>query len=286
VPGAPANLSFAFENGGLTQTAKVHWQPTNLRRQEKEPVTVRQGDSLLLTAFRDDQQREKETYTLTFNGETVSDSADHPTPVAFPAAGAQVVEFSHRSADGRVSSGRYTVNVLPRVALESPLCVAGFPRLWTHGPLPTGAEIQLDSNVTVGREPTGSTCNLTTAIPQNQPFVVRYGADGPILGSGEVKTIRVRSGNLAGNFYESISDPISTARMYVVVTGTLDGAEVRCNIVIGGVTFDDGTTSKSLWATDFDEYGIGSLLFLKANAAHANCRKFSVWKGGVRVADL
>jgi hypothetical protein len=128
-----------------------------------------------------------------------------------------------------------------------------------------------------------NTYNLTTAIPQNQPFLVRHGADGHILGSGEVKSVRIRSHDKAGNIYESFGDPISKVRMYVVVTGDLDGAEIRCNIVIGGVTFDDGTTIKSLGGADFDELGVGSLLFLKANTAHANCRTFTVWKDSVRV---
>lgn len=105
---------------------------------------------------------------------------------------------------------------------------------------------------------------------------MRHGADGPILGSGEVKSICIRSHDKAGNICESIGDPISKARMYVVVSGDLAGAEIRCTIVIGGVSFDDGTTTKSLWTPDFDELGIGSLLFRKANTAHANCRTFSV----------
>ena len=282
-PGAPANLSFAFENGGLTQTANVHWQPTNLLRETSNAITIRQGDSLLLTAFGVEREADKETYTLTVNGETVSASADHPTPVPFPTVGTQVVEFSHRSADGPISSGRYTVTVLPRVALDSPLCVTDSHRLWTHSPLPAGAEIQFDNNVTNSPGRAANTYNLATSTPQNQPFLVRQGADGPILGSGEVKSVRLRSHDKAGNIYESIGDPISKARMYVVVTGDLDGAEIRCTIVIGGVTFDDGTTTKSLWVADFDDLGVGSLLFLKANTAHANCRKFSVWKDGVRV---
>jgi len=285
-PGAPANLNFAFENGGLTQTVSVHWQPTNLLREESDTLTVRQGDSLLLTAFRNDAHPEQESYTLAANGQTVSASADHPTPVPFPTVGTQVVELSHRSADGAVFTRRYTVNVIPRVTLESPLCVTGCPRLWTPSPLPDGAKLQFDGNVTVSPGPDANTYTLATAAPQNQPLLVRYGADGPILGSGEVKSVSVRSGDLAGNIYESIGDPISTARMYVVVSGNLAGAEVRCNIVIGGVTFDDGTTSKSLGVGDFDDFGVGSLLFLKANTAHANCRKFSVWKDGVRVADF
>jgi hypothetical protein len=285
-PGAPANLNFAFENGGLTQTANVHWQPTNLLRETSNAITVRQGDSLLLTAIRDAAHPEQESYTLAANGQTVSGSADHPTPVPFPTVGTQVVEFSHRSADGRVSSGRYTVTVLPRVALESPLCVTDSHRLWTHSPLPTGAEIQFDNNVTNSPGRAANTYNLATSTPQNQPFLVRIGADGPILGSGEVKSVRLRSHDKAGNIYESFGDPISKARMYVVVTGDLAGGEIRCTIVIGGVTFDDGTTVKSLWAADFDEFGVGSFLFLKANTAHANCRTFSVWKDGVRVGDF
>gem|GEM_PF-2532075 len=285
-PGAPANLEFAFENGGLTQTARVHWQPTNLRRQENEPLTIRQGDSLLLTAYRNDEHPEQETYTLGVNGQAVNNSADHPTPVAFPTAGPQAVDLSHRSADGKVFSRRFTVNVLPRVAIESPLCVTGFPRLWTHSPLPAGAGIQFDSNITALPEQTANTYTLATAIPQNQPLLVRYGTDGPILGGAEVKSVRVRSGHLAGNIYESIGELVSTARMYVVVSGDLAGAEIRCDIIIGGVTFTDGTTRKSLWTADLDELGVGSLLFLKANSAHANCRKFSAWKDGVRVADF
>ena len=170
-PEAPAKLEFAFENGGLTQTAKVHWQPTNLRRQENEPLTIRQGDSLLLTAYRSDEHPEQETYTLGVNGETVTATADHPTPVAFPAAGPQAVELSHRSADGAVFTRRYKVNVLPRIALESPLCVTGFPRIWTHTSLPAGAEVQFDSNVAVSPGQAANTYTLATAIPQNQPFL-------------------------------------------------------------------------------------------------------------------
>ena len=99
-----------------------------------------------------------------------------------------------------------------------------------------------------------------------------------------MRSVRVRTNDMTGNILESYGDPISLVRMPVVVSGSLDGAEIRCSIVIGGVTFMDGTTSNSFWAKDLDEIGIGSLLFLKANSAHSNCRTFSVWKDGVRLA--
>jgi hypothetical protein len=196
------------------------------------------------------------------------------------------VELSHRSADGAVFTRRYMVNVLPRVALESPLCVTGFPRLWTHNPLPDGAELQFDGNVTVSPGPTASTYTLSTATPQNQPFLVRYGANGPILGNGELKSVRVRTNDMTGNSMGKYGNPISTVRMPIVVSGDLARAEIRCKIVIGGVTFIDGSTEISLWAKDFDELGVGSLRFLKSNSAHSNCRKFSVWKDGVNLATF
>lgn len=148
-------------------------------------------------------------------------------------------------------------------------------RFWDGGGDTVAVYLSTDEN------PTGK-----RLIPQNQPLLVRYGADGPILGGGEVKSVCIRSNDKAGNIYESIGDPISTARLYVVVSGDLAGAEIRCNIVIGGVTFDDGSTTKSLWAADFDELGVGSLLFLKPNTAHANCRTFTVWKDGVCFGSL
>jgi len=283
-PGAPANLEFAFENGGLTQTARVHWQPTNLLRDASEPLIIRQGDSLLLTAISNDAHPEQESYTLGVNGQTVTASADHPTPVAFPAAGVQIVEFSHRSADGRVSSGRYTVNVLSRVSIESPLCVTGFPRLWTHSPLPDGAELQFDGNVTVSPGPAANTYTLATATPQNQPLIIRYGADGPILGSGEVKSLSVRSSDLTGSFAIENNQTFETVVLPVVIDGDLDTAVIRCDTIIGGVTFADGTTVQNLNRSMFDAYGTCNLLFHKAQDAHSNCHRFSIWHHGVRIA--
>jgi hypothetical protein len=70
----------------------------------------------------------------------------------------------------------------------------------------------------------------------------------------------------------------------VVLTGDLDGVEIRCDIKIGGVTFLDGSTSKSLWRADFDAQGVASYTFLKAAQAHSACHVFSFWHDGVRIA--
>ena len=101
-----------------------------------------------------------------------------------------------------------------------------------------------------------------------------------------MKSVCVRTNDMTGNILVGSDDLTWTIRMPVVVSGDLSGAEIRCRIIIGGVTFIDGTTSISLWAKDFDQFGTGSLLFLKVDGAHANCRKFSIWKNGINLANF
>ena len=283
-PNAPASLQFAFENGGLSQTAKVHWEPTNLRQLDVKGLTVRQGDSLLLTAFLNVSRADQESYTISVNGETVTNSGDHPTPVAFPTPGTQTIQLTHSDGLASVTTRSFTVTVLPRVAMESPLCVTDFARAWTHSPLPEGTEIGWDGAVAATREVAANTYTLLTTTPEDRPLLIRHTSSGAILGSATVKSVRVRTNGMTGNILERYGDPASTFLMPVVVSGDLDGAEVRCRVLIGGVTFVDGTLTNSLWASDFDVFGTGGLRFLVANTASTNCRQFSVWKNGTRLA--
>lgn len=79
-------------------------------------------------------------------------------------------------------------------------------------------------------------------------------------------------------------DGMQIIEMPVVIEGDLDNAEVRCEIIIGGVTYLDGTTTESLYLTDFDAFGIRELLFKKPFSVHSNCHRISIWHNGTRVA--
>jgi len=172
------------------------------------------------------------------------------------------------------------------VTFDAPLCVTGHPRLWTHPALPAGAEIQFDPNVSVWKESAANTYTLLTSTPVNQPLLIRQGAGGPVLGSCAVMSVSVRTNDLTGNILDSYDATTSTVSLPVVVSGDLGDAEIRCNIIIGGVTFADGTTVNSLCAADFDSYGTANLHFIKANTAHSNCRQFSVWRRGICIATF
>jgi hypothetical protein len=285
VSGEVRTLGFDFENRAVSQTATVRWEPTNVLQNPGE-ITVRQGDSLLLTAMRKSTEAAQESYTLTVGGQTIRGNGEQSSPVAFTVAGKQIIQLTHNGASGTVTNRTVSVTVLPRVAIDSPTCVTTIPRRWTHSPLPAGANLQIDDSVASWRESSANTFSLISTIPQDQPLLVRCGTGGPILGGGVVKSIRIRSHDLTGNITESYAAPIAKIRLPVVVTGDMSGIEIRCDIKIGGVIFTDGTITKNLYGGDLDGFGAASLLFLKPDGAHSNCRKFSVWKDGACIAEF
>jgi hypothetical protein len=279
---SPTTLNFGFENNALTASASVQWLPTNLLAENN--ITIRQNDSLLLTAFDDAEQASLESYSLSASGQTANNTADQPTPIVFPTAGAQTITVTHTAADGSSSSRSVTVNVIPLVSIPAPLCVTGYPRTWTYPDLPAGAVVQIDSQITTWKETTANTYTLLTNTPENHPALIRLGTNGPILGSTEVKSVSVRSDDMTGNLAIESYPTYDVVELPVVFNGDLDTAEIRCEIIIGGVTFTDGSTMKSLYRSDFDEYGTTKFYFDKPISAHANCHRFSIWHNGTRVA--
>jgi hypothetical protein len=74
---------------------------------------------------------------------------------------------------------------------------------------------------------------------------------------------------------------IQTVEMAVVSYGDLAEAQILCHIIIGGVSYDDGTTAKTLFKGNFDALGTHNLLYIKPKSAHSNCHKFIIIQGCV-----
>ncbi len=280
--GAVKSLSFAFENGAINQTATIQWQPTNLLLENA--ITLRQGDSLLLTAFQNAENASLESYTITANGQTYTQTANLPTAVAFNTPGTTNIQFTHTGVDAIPATSNISVTILPKVTIDAPLCITGHPRLWTHPSLPAGALLQFDDQVIQWQESAANSYTLLTTIPENQPLIIRQGASGPILGSLEVKSVSVRSSDLTGNIPVVGYETYEILRLPIVEIGALDNAEIRCEIMIGGVTFTNGSTSKTTRLADFDTFGVSNLEFIKPYTAHSNCHRFSIWQNSVRIA--
>jgi hypothetical protein len=278
--GMPTALNFSFENNALQENLNVNWLPTNLKTETS--ITIRQGDSLLLTAFNDAENASLESYTYTLNGSTISNTADKPTEQHFSSPGSFIITTTHTGADDIITSTATTIHVLGKVTVTPPVCIVGYPRTWTAPTIPAGSSIQFDSQIT-SMQQSANTYTLAANSPISQRMIMKS-ESGIILGVGEVLCASLRSNDETGNYITQYGNPISTIELPVVTYGNMTNATVVCEIIIGGVTFEDGSTSKTLQQSDFNEYNSAHLTFLKNNAAHSNCRRFSVFHNGIRIA--
>jgi F5/8 type C domain/PA14 domain len=281
-PSATTTLNFAFENGAVTQTATVQWLPTNLLQETS--ITLRQGDSLLLTACQNAQNANQENYSITANGQTYEGTADQPSQVTFQSPGSNVIQLIHNGSSIEPTTRSINVTVLPLVQIPAPLCIVGYPRSWSHPNLPVGSTLQFDQHVKRWKEAAPDTYTLLSNTPENRTILVRQGTNGPILGSTELMSASVSSGSKTGVLITSNFPDYQILEMPIVVSGNLDTAEIRCDIIIGGVRYLDGTTTKSLSSANFDSFGTNVIFFKKPPAAHSNCHRFSIWHNGTRVA--
>jgi hypothetical protein len=282
--GTATALNFTFENNALAQTANVHWLPTNLKTETS--ICIRQGDSLLLTAFTDAENASLESYSFNVNGSNISNTSDVPTTQAFLTAGTQVLSVTHTNADATTTTNTVTITVLPRVVIPSaPVCIAGFTRTWTHPILPSGATVTIDDSIQSSAAGAAHTVNLTTQTPMNYPLLIKS-SNGLILGSGEVKSATIRSSDMTGPLIISSTSNMQTVEMAVVSYGDLSEVVIRCEIIIGGVVYDDGSSAKTISPTSFNAAGETILTFLKPSGAHSNCHKFVVRHNDIVIANF
>ena len=71
-----------------------------------------------------------------------------------------------------------------------------------------------------------------------------------------------------------------------VLSPVLTNVTVQISIIVGGVTFDDGTTHRELKPSDFDALGQCRVRFLmRAGVETANCHRIVVMQGAAQVGS-
>jgi hypothetical protein len=130
---------------------------------------------------------------------------------------------------------------------------------------------------------TASTSTLTTTTPINQPILVRSAA-GLILGSGEVKSASIRSSDMTGNQRVGMLNGLQLINLPLVAYGDFNGVRIDCAIIIGGVTYIDGSTMKFISYADLANNQTQVLNFQKPVNAHSSCHKFTIYQNNTTIA--
>ena len=282
VPISPDGSTFevSFENGALVRKHSVTWVPTNVF--EHEELTVRQGDSLLITAFpaRDP------------GGACVIEVDDTFEPRRFSPSEPQVYTFTERGnftlsavhSGKRRTRGRMKVRVLgadfgPAFSVETQV-----PRQWTLYDLPAEAEVTADRELSFAELGPTDSRSRQFYVRVNEikdHFVTARIPGGPILDHGTVRGFRLAA--RAESIVETLDrfpDGSDLIGMDVVLSNLPADITVKLEIFVAGVTFDDGTLDRTLTSSDFDEFGIARVQFIKpASVDTSVCHRLYIYDG-------
>lgn len=187
------------------------------------------------------------------------------TAYAFQEPGHYLVEVSHQGllfshaafACVDVVSSRFPKRN-PAILLDAPQTLA-CPGLSPLNVLEHDPELHLEA------EPSGSgvMLSLYTHADHDLGMVSRLSEDGAVSDAVQVTPVWADNGTyyrVAGNY----ADGSQLIEVSLLLGAVPEGTAVKLEIFVSGVTFDDGTRTKTLTASDFDENGHCTIRFIRA----------------------
>jgi len=285
-PTDPTTIRVFTEDGAAATTGTVSWIPFNILDGSLQQITIRQGDSLLLSAIP--SGRTTGSMVITVEGVTnYTTTISAPVPHCFASPGLIVVRGTYVSGNDIVTAA-VTVKVVAGSFSSDPACWLGHSRLWACPALPPEAAIQYDDGIldygetnSVGQ--TGRVFCLTMDCNEDRRILARLGVGGPILGGAMAHGFQMLSDNqlyvTVVNVSESGDRLVETA---MLISPPQPDVDVKLQIIVGGVVFDDGSTVKIIHASDFDSNGTIRVRYvLPPNVRTSVCHVISLWQGNV-----
>jgi hypothetical protein len=283
-PLGPMHVEASYQNGGLTESNDIGWEATDLL--DATNMVIREGDSLLLTALP--QGAANGMISVQVEGQNpVQTDGSAPVPIQFTNAGTYKVTGLYEPTG---ESGSIQVTVV-NASFDGP-CPANLSVWWSWWTywdctnLPPGVVFDTDSRLKIlpvsaadraARLPNapplgtnGQEFEIEPHVAEPRYVLARLGTNGPILAQTAVLG------------YQFAAPPTSSFR---VVTTRSDGSQLieatyvlsprvpnfglNVSIVTAGVTFEDGTLTKTLTSADFDELGVCRVNFIRASGVEA-----------------
>lgn len=206
------------------------------------------------------------------------------TPFRFSDAGLYRVDASAPSdALSRTNASAVVSAVSSRFPERSPAVLLSGARDLECPELSQDALIEHDADLVVYAEPRGAggvSLSLSTSVDRELGLVSRLSEDGPILDA--VQVVPVRADN--GTYYrvlEMYSDGSQLTEVVLSLGAFLQGLSVELEIFASGVSFEDGTRTRTLTAEDFDSEGRCRVRFVKARGVVSSvCHRTRILQNG------
>lgn len=253
-----------FENLGTYDTGTIAWVPVNVLDATPTILTIPVGSKLLFGAWV--KKWDHKNVTVTVDGHTYSFKARKTKIHQFSTAGTYVMTATHQNG----ATGTLTIEVKEAI-LPDHLAVGeerffetDLPGVTPDLAFDTNGEVPHDGLTAVS---TGSTTKLAGATPG----VYRAAASLTPAQTGGRSTILSQTNTYVtgvsdalrndSDLYSPLDEDLFLVRSPLLVMHLPPGATMEAVIFAGGVTFPDGTTTKTLTEADLDENGVYTFEF-------------------------
>jgi hypothetical protein len=262
-----------FEAGAITETYDLKWVETNLMDVADEPLQVRQGDALRLSAWRASERKGYTTFRISHNemplheGPASQAIVHHFEENGTSELHVEVFERGISVAEARIEVRVVGVDLGPDFHVPS-----NDLRVWTPPAFDEDALLEADPAITISRlDEREGRASFDVGFSQYRSArgvaVARLGEEGPVMDS-----VVFHGFFFAPSTWTRQNQQIRTladgTRVYSVgyiIDGIIPAdLSIWLMMHIPGVMFESGDTWHELTAADFDENGKAELIFLKS----------------------
>jgi hypothetical protein len=225
--------------------------------------------------------------TQQFTGRTAQ-----PLAYGFTNAGVFTVTGTYAPGGKASQSGSITVTVVGYNFTNYPAAWLGYQRVWDLANVPTGVVMQADPRLffqqTASLTNNGEEFSLRADLNEPRSVVARAGANGPIMDTVQERGVALWLDNQTyTKVIQVYPDGSQLVEMLLVWSPVLPDLTVEMDVIVSGVVFEDGTTTKVLTPADFDALGQAVVRFIRpASCQTSVCHAVTMWQGPAALGTL
>jgi hypothetical protein len=290
----PTRVRILYQKGGLEENHEITWRVTNLL--EANDATIRQGDALLVTAVPAAATEGEVRISV---GGVTNYVTDAVTPIThrFDQPGTFTVMGTF---NGQTRASRAITVRVVAASFDSPVAAwVGKWRYWDCTNLPPEVVIDADPRLEIASVPesirqahtpvppplgpNGRAYKLTIDAAEPRYVLARLGTNGPVLANVAVEGFRLfTSHDTYLRRVGRLKDGSHLVEAAFILSPHQTNVTVNILITVAGVTFEDGTVTRTLMPSDFDDLGICRVRFVrKAGILTAVCHTTKAYQGNV-----
>lgn len=275
--------------GGLAATNSVTWTPLNTFAwtNNETPLTIRKNDSVMFSAIPEGETNGYMYVAVLGEQGGGYHELDDPVILTFTNAGVKTV-YGQWIDEYAGMDAWLTVRVLEAdFPLDPALVAIGYERTLDCDAFSEDAEITYDDALQLTDIRLGWVRRLKLLADVIEParVVARLPDQGAIIDAMEVRPVYGERPVYA-QVVSSFADGGQMLVRHLTLGNVSEDMAVVMTIVIGGVTFDDGSLTRTLTADDFNELGEYTYYLVQAPGTQGSiCHTTTVLQNGESIHD-